>query len=451
MDNYKKASFGIWGFGRVGAATARYFLHKGIVPGVLDAQPLSEKDVSWCLEQGIRIWQPHELPAFLAAYDYIVPSPGIDLRPYPQYIHKWVAEFDLFCENFKKPIVAITGSVGKTSTTHLLSQCMQAAGMNVATGGNIGIGMLDLLEQKAASHALLELSSFQLDSTRTGAPYLAIITNIYPNHLDRHGTLAAYASAKANLYAHQQAADIVLMPYELATGTLALPQPKGQWYLFSKDRPISLQLPPSCHGIFFIDHQTIVYARNGIETPLLDLTTLPVITFPLNWLIIVSTAYLLNIDLKLLVSAAPTFTVPPHRLEYVAVTNGVTFYNDSKATTANSTLAAVQALANKPLHLFLGGLDKGVDREPAIAQLGNSIRHIYCFGAQAQAIHALCVKHNIASSLYATLEEAFHACTQQIKPGDVVLLSPGGASYDLFKDYEARGARFKQLVAQLQI
>ncbi|MCC7414651.1 MAG: UDP-N-acetylmuramoyl-L-alanine--D-glutamate ligase [Epsilonproteobacteria bacterium] len=451
MKTEKK--IGIWGFSRVGSAAARYYLHNGIRPDIFDANPLSPEQQAWCAEHNLRVWQPNALESFLQQQDAIVPSPGIDLRSYHTYAHKWVSEFDLFCNAYQQPIIGITGSIGKTSITHLLSQLLTRVHGSIATGGNIGIGMLDLLTSDTQTAlALLELSSFQLELVQTGAPDLAIITNIHPNHLDRHATMSAYMAAKTGIYRHQTNRQKLLMPYDCWQELCAITPPQGKLYLFvTTPTDAAPDLPAGCTGIFFQNtvHQLMYRDETGI-TMLLDLNALPPITFVQNWLIIVSAAQLLGLELGQLLTYAPSFSLPAHRLELVASVHGVSFYNDSKATTLMSMLAAVAAVSGgkKSVHLFMGGLSKGVDREPTIAQLPETLVHAYCFGAEAATLSALCTKHAIASSTHATLEEAFAHCITQVSPGQVVLLSPGGASYDLFTDYEERGRRFIALVKQ---
>jgi len=441
-------SIGIWGFSRVGTAAARYYISQGLQPAIFDAQSLSPGQQSYCVQHALPVWQPDQLIPFLQTYDYILPSPGIDLRPYSAYAHKWLSEFDIFCHAYKKPIIGITGSIGKTSVTHLLSQLLTQAYGSIATGGNIGTGMLDLIAHTDhTAMALLELSSFQLDLVKTGAPDLAIITNIYPNHLDRHGTLANYTTAKARIYAQQTATQKLLLPYDLAYDLCKIYKPTSNLYLFADTRPT--EIPNYCAAVFFLENSLIKYRDHAGERELLPLHTLPMITFAQNWLIIASAVHLLGIDMQFLINAAPTFSMPPHRLEYVGSAQGVTFYNDSKATTNSSMLAAVNTVSQqKPVHLFMGGLSKGVDREPAIKGLHKAVVHAYCFGKEAEKLHALCTKYGIASSQHRTLEDAFALCINKVNPGQAVLLSPGGASYDLFADYEQRGIRFVELVKQ---
>lgn len=307
----KQQTIGIWGFSKVGSAAARYYVRHGMRPGIFDAHPLTREQQVYCQQEKLHVWNPDQLVVFLQHYDLILPSPGIDLRPYHAYAHKWVSEFDLFCHEYKKPIIAITGSIGKTSITHLLSQLLTNAYGTIATGGNIGIGMLDLLTLDETKLALLELSSFQLELVQTAAADLAIITNIYPNHLDRHGSLDAYIAAKSSIYKHQTKTQKLLLPYNLASTLCATTRPKGKLYLFidtpTNDAPL---LPHDCAGIFFQDTaQRLMYVDKHGHKELMPLESLPAITFAQNWLIIASAAHLLGVDLQLLTTSASGLSI----------------------------------------------------------------------------------------------------------------------------------------------
>src|SRR5579872_6602560 len=164
----QEKSVGIWGFGIVGKSADNYLLKAGTPVEVLDKRTLTSQEKAFLRERGIPFYGPQDLTAFLERNDAILPSPGIDLRPYAHYRHKWIAELDLFARNYHHPIIAVTGSIGKTSVTHLLSTLLQAHGIQLATGGNIGTAMLDLLANPSTM-ALLEVSSFQLELTKTFA------------------------------------------------------------------------------------------------------------------------------------------------------------------------------------------------------------------------------------------------------------------------------------------
>ena len=461
-----KEKIGIWGFGTTGKAAVRYC--SGTPPEaeleILDKRLFTEltEHEQQILTQYKSIYIPQtELTHFLERNTFIIPSPGIDLHPYSQYNHKWLTELGLFARAWHKPIIAVTGTVGKTSLVHLLSHVLAHYTIRVATGGNIGTSMLDLIaEQQEKDLALLELSSFQLEYTRNFAPTLALWTNFYPNHLDRHGSLENYFQAKYQLIAYQTAHQYTLLPFELCT-QLYTAELQERPLAFFTEQPLAStdykKLRP-CDTLYVSDHTHITkYSRNCF-TQLLQKNLLPSVSYSITWLMITAACDLLGLPLTPL-THLPPLTLPQHRLDTIATVNGVTFYNDSKATIAQATLAALSHLhrlspqsphSSSRVYLFLGGISKGVDRALFIKQLVGQVQAIVCFGTEAEQLYTHCMQAKIPASCYTTLEEAFWGCTQQLQVGDSVLFSPAGASYDLFKNYQERGNYFVQLVHQYQ-
>jgi len=412
--NLKNKKIGIWGYGITGRSTADFMISRGAHVGVMDKNLLAD-EAAYFAQHGITFFSQDQLEAFFDAHDLIIPSAGIDLRPYyEKYKDKWLFELDIFAQEFKKPYIAITGSVGKTTVTSLLSQLLAMYGKRVATGGNIGIASLDLIaQQDDVELAVLEVSSFQLEHATRFAPELAIITNIIENHLDRHGTMEEYVRAKLNI---QKNAARALIPLELRAH-------------------IS---PEQIKKTTFI---------SNAQAELLH--TLPPITFDQNWLTIIAILDALGLPLAELPTHAQHLKMPEHRVEYVATIRGAKYYNDSKSTAPAATLAAVERLGDAPLHLLLGGLSKGIDREPLVAQLHGKVKSIVCFGKEAEALQAFCAKYSVPAQACATLEQAVTAAHTAAQPEEIVLLSPAGSSYDLFENFEHRGRVFKELVAAL--
>ena len=191
---------GIWGLGIVGKSAIRYFHQRGYSLELLDQRIPNAEEQAFLTGHQTPWFGNDQLMPFLERNDLILPSCGIDLRPYPGFAHKWLAELDLFAQECKQPIIAITGSVGKTTITHLLSQLLIAQDKKVFTGGNIGVGLLESInEANRADYVIIEVSSFQLERCKTFASDFAICTNIYANHLDRHGSLENYVQAKMKI------------------------------------------------------------------------------------------------------------------------------------------------------------------------------------------------------------------------------------------------------------
>ena len=449
-----KEKIGIWGFGTVGAAALRYCsAYTQAELEVLDRRILTDQEQA-ILKQHSSTYIPEtDITSFLERNTFIIPSPGIDLRSYTKYSHKWLTELTLFNLAWRKPLIAVTGTVGKTSLVHLLAQVLAQYTKKVAVGGNIGTSMLDLLpEQPHVDLALLELSSFQLEYTITCAPTLALWTNFYPNHLDRHSSLEHYFQAKYQLIAHQTLHQYTLVPLELRDQLYNHKELSERPLAFFTEQPINSiaynKLRP-CDVVYAsIDTSFVKYTRNRWYT-LINKKLLPALSYSINWLMITAACDLLDLPIDQL-ERLPTLTLPHHRLDIVATIGDVTFYNDSKSTIAQATLAAVASLRTRPIHLFLGGLSKGVDRRFFIDQLRNQVASIVCFGTEAEQLYTYCKQAGIPASCHSTLETAFQACIMQARSGDCVLFSPAGASYDLFKNYQERGDQFVQLVKYYQ-
>lgn len=444
--NLTNKKIGIWGYGVTGKAAVNSYLKKHNALAVLDQKTLPVHEQEFLHSKNIPLYTQDQLSQFLDECDYILPSPGIDLRAYDQYQSKWLNELDLFYATWHEPIIAITGSVGKTTVTHLLSILLGFAHKRIATGGNIGTPMFDLIAQQTESdYALLELSSFQLEKIKTFAPSLAILTNFYPNHLDRHGSEAEYLQAKAQLFAYQQPVHLALIPLEFKDRITA--QSSVHYFLPSKPSdPALISLKPE-QSVYYLSQNGVIKYKNAKHELLWDSEKIPAISYKENWLILRAALDLLQIPMPDV--AARPLTLPEHRLEFVASHQGIDFYNDSKSTTPQSTLAAVGKLNSRPILLLLGGISKGIDRAPLIEQLHGKVSKIYCFGKEAEALKALCDAHHIPSQADATLDTAFAACVQDGKVRDQILLSPAGASFDLFAHYIERGQYFKKLVNDL--
>ena len=451
MD-FSQKKIGIWGLGLVGEAAVKFFSTSTAQIQVMDIKKLTPSQQLFLDSHRIHfvLQDQRSLSLFLEHNDYILPSPGIDLRPYDRYQNKWLSEVDIFGAFFKKPIIAITGTVGKTTITSLLSDMLRASGKRVITGGNIGIPLLSLINQQHEGDlAVIELSSFQLAICKTFAPDLAIWTNLYPNHLDWHGTIQDYTQAKTNIFRNQQHHQKQLLPILLHESTASQIIPTTAAF-FSVSRADFLN-HQSDKVFYTIDNHHIIRLDVHGAKPLIDLQSLPYISFFQNWLVVFAALDLLDVALKTTDISISQNNYFEHRLEHVATIAGVDFYNDSKATIAQATLAAVSAFEPpRSIILLLGGISKGVDRSTLIQQLPAHVKHIICFGKEAYQLHESCTKHMRSAHSFATLEQAYKLALKKACPGDIILLSPGGASFDLFSNYTERGRRFKELVLQHQ-
>ncbi len=420
-QHYKDKKIGIWGFGKTGQSVLHFFAPHTPHLSVIEKGTFSEEQQTLLQKYQVQIAPYEYIEQFLEYNDLIIPSPGVDVSAYyEKYADKIVSELELFARHNTTKTIAITGSVGKTTTVTLLTELLNACGIPARSGGNIGTPLLSLLADQASyEFFVIELSSFQLELPHTYAPTYAAITNLFANHLDRHHNLATYAKAKGNLLINQTDEQWAVIPMQFLEAFI--PYTAQQKVVWLADDAFQEYFTP----------------------------TLSDITFTQNWQIIFALLELLGKEPQEILPLCTNLHAPEHRFEFLGTYNGITFYNDSKATIAESTLESVNRCKKRPTILFLGGLSKGVDRSPLIKQLPASIKSVLCFGKEADTLHDLCSKQGIISSSHATLEDAWTTCTTLMQPGDIVLFSPAGASFDLFKNYEERGKAFKKLVTTL--
>lgn len=440
---------GIWGFGKVGKAAAIFLKRQGYKIIIMDKKTLPLSEENWAKEHEISIYGQQDAEHFFSQADTILASPGIDTKKERVAWQKnWVTELDLFYNAWKNKIAAVTGSVGKTTVTHILGQLIQIYEKNVCVGGNIGTPALSLVQENQKSEiALLEVSSFQLEYVKSFSPDLAIWTNLVPNHFDRH-TQDEYFSAKCNVLFHQKMHQLTIIPWELEKKVRAHIGTKRKLILFSDDKKQNEK--HNQHNIHFYQDNGTLYKRTHTKTkPLIKLSTLPDITFGINWILICAAIDTLGYDLSKITAYAPLITIPEHRMERINA-KSIVFYNDSKSTTPASTLAGINKLCDKRVTLFLGGLSKGIDRGEFIAQLPTKVEKVYCFGAEKEALYDMCVGAGLKVEKYADLDAAFSACIKKAAPQDTILFSPSGSSYDLYTDYQERGNHFKRLVSSIK-
>lgn len=418
---FEGKKIGIWGFGKTGQSALSFLSNQGAECIIIDNKQLNPFQEELIKSHKAQAVGPELLPQFIELCDIIVPSQGVDIHPYLEHpeADKFMSEVDLFQEFVTTPVIAITGSAGKTTTATVLTQLLNALGKRAIAAGNIGLPMLDVLaEQENYDYIVLEVSSTQLEHAKTFAPDITAILNIFPNHLDRHIDMAAYAEAKGNLLKHQREDQITFLPMDYT-------------------------------DVFyhFISHQKVTWI--GADSYVNITKKLSDITPEKNWQIILSILEHLGFDPEKALKHKQSLSVPAHRIEYIGTKQGADFYNDSKSTLPEATLQAVEQFKDKNIILFLGGLSKGVDRSEFIKQLPDNIKHVICFGKEAEQLHSWCQDVVLASSIHATLEDGFKETLKKIEPNSVVLFSPSGSSFDLFKNYEQRGNYFKQLVQNL--
>jgi UDP-N-acetylmuramoylalanine--D-glutamate ligase len=483
------STIGIVGFGVVGLAGLRLFVARlallrkflklsqsePINFVVWDQKERPIEHAALLAQHGVRWVTASEsaMPEFFEQVDWALVSPGVNLSAVANQQHKFICELDILQYAFAGGVLGITGSLGKTTVTKLIYQILKRfyeqhnrAGA-VALGGNVGIGMLDLLrEAEQPAWAVLELSSFQLEYSFTHVPKIGVWSNLFPNHLDRHGSMPAYFESKANLFRRQSVDCIAVLGTQLFDeSTFPLTMDLLQT-LPSKLVVAGQDMLPAAAIASIPQREWISWmVVNGVLSkcqfkdgvlvdaqPIVPVSKLPACTFRDNWAVIFAALDGAGVDIEWLVHDMKNHTQAyqpndsHHRLEFVVRSaQGVDFYNDSKSTVKESTLAAAHqlALSYKEVRVIIGGLGKGVDRTdfgPLLTALPE-VKNVIAFGKEASLLGA--------SITTATLDDAVHIALRGAGTGAAVLFSPGGASFDLFKNYEHRGDCFKELVTTL--
>jgi UDP-N-acetylmuramoylalanine--D-glutamate ligase len=436
------------GLGKSGLAAALFLRRRGAqvtVSDVRSAEALA-KDIPALLEEGIMVEAGgHGLLTF-RRQDLIVVSPGVPLDT-PELVQakglgrEVIGELELAARFLKGKMLAITGSNGKTTTTALVGEILKAAGLPTLVGGNIGVPVVALIDDSAdETWSVLEVSSFQLESTELFRPAIAVILNITPDHLDRHGSFENYVRAKERIFAAQTADDCLVLNADNEPAAAAATRSAARVYWFSVEHPVE-------QGAW-LEQGYVVYraARDTATERIMPLGGIPLKgTHNVeNVLAAVCAARLAGAPAEVIAKAVENFRAVEHRLEYVATLNGVEFYNDSKATNVDATAKAIAAFSTG-IHLILGGKDKGAPYTGLMPLLQERVRAVYTIGSAAAKIESQ-LRGVVTIHSCGTLDKAVSAAVSAARPGEVVLLAPACSSFDQFESYEHRGRVFKQLV-----
>ncbi|BDH47119.1 UDP-N-acetylmuramoylalanine--D-glutamate ligase [Salmonella enterica subsp. enterica serovar Choleraesuis] len=437
MADYQGKKVVIIGLGLTGLSCVDFFMSRGVVPQVMDTRvaPAGLDKLPESVERhtgGLN-------ESWLMAADLIVASPGIALA-HPALVAaaaagvEIVGDIELFCREADAPIIAITGSNGKSTVTTLVGEMAKAAGISVGVGGNIGLPALMLLEQQ---HQLfvLELSSFQLETTTSLHAAAATVLNVTEDHMDRYPLgLQQYRAAKLRVYENAKVCVVN------ADDALSMPV-RG-----ADERCVSFGVDV---GDYHLNHQlgeTWLRVRGEKVLNVREMTLTGRHNYT-NALAALALADAVGLPRSSSLSALTTFSGLAHRFQLVLNRDGVRWINDSKATNVGSTEAALNGLlVDGTLHLLLGGDGKSADFTPLIPYISGDNIRLYCFGRDGAQLAAL---RPDVSELTDTMEQAMKLISSRVKPGDMVLLSPACASLDQFKNFEQRGDRFAQLAKEL--
>jgi UDP-N-acetylmuramoylalanine--D-glutamate ligase len=438
------------GLGKSGVASALFLKARGARVTVSDTKSGDElhNEIPVLLDHGITVETGGHGERTFRGQDLIVVSPGVpvDAPPLVQARalgESVIGEIELAAQFLPGPVVAITGSNGKTTTTTLTGEIMTASGFSALVGGNIGTPAISLAEHaKSETVIVLEVSSFQLETIHAFRPKVAVVLNVTPDHLDRHRTFEAYVDAKARIFENQQGTDFAVLNADDPTCVTMAARACAEVFWFGRQKEVQQGAWVRDGNVVFRDGSGQREIMQVSEVPLKGAHNLE------NVLAAVCAGALMGCAPEKIRQAIRDFKAVEHRLEFVATIRGVDYYNDSKATNVDATIKALESFPAN-IHLILGGKDKGSDYTVLNDLLRQRVKRVYTIGAAAAKIESQIKGVEVVQA--ETLDNAIRKATAAALSGDVVLLAPACASFDQFKNYEQRGKVFKEIVRGLAI
>lgn len=433
------------GLGKSGLAAARFLHGRGARVSVSDTRSAAELAPAAAALDGlpIALHLGEQTERLFLEQDAVVPSPGVPwdhpgLTAARERGARTLGELDIAADCLRGRVIGITGTNGKTTTTALIGHILEQAGRSVSVAGNIGAPLLSEMEDSRPDlWRVLELSSFQLEASSAFRCHIAVVLNITPDHLDRHRTFAAYAAAKRRILANQQPADFAVLNADDACCRGFAEAADSQLIWFSRKRRSERGAWADARGIVS-DGRFVC----GLDLPIKGPHNLE------NALAATAAAAAAGVQPDVIGGALKSFRPVEHRLEFVRSIQGVSYYNDSKATNVDAALKACQSF-DKGLWIILGGRDKGADYRPLSAALADRARRVLLIGEAAPIIRGhLGGAAPIEDA--GTIGRAVAFARSHAQPGDSVVLAPACASFDQFTDYAQRGLEFKRLVRELE-
>ena len=436
------------GLARTGIATAKFLKAKGSLVTVTEVKPKEEMKEAVQALKGMDIsteWGGHQTETFLKQ-DIIVVSPGVDLNiePIQKAIKQGVrvvSEIELAYHFIHAPIIAVTGTNGKTTTTLLVGEMLKEDGRKVGVGGNVGEPLILFADGKDRWEVLVvEISSFQLEAIEDFRPRISVLLNITEDHLDRYPRYDDYIEAKVRIFANQNSGDLAVLNRDDPIVMQFREKVKAKKVLFSLKEKLG-------EGAFS-NGQTI-FLRLGEKGEEYSIAKTPLegIHNVENMMAALTTARIFGCSKKSIQTVLDRFKGLEHRLEFVREIKGVRFYNDSKGTNVGSVVKSLQSFS-EPVTLIAGGKDKNGDLSPLEALIQKRVKHLILIGEAKERMNR--ELGGLTDTVMAkTMEKAVLLAHQKAKAGEVVLLSPACSSFDMFKDYKERGQVFKEAVKRL--
>ena len=434
------------GLGKTGIAVANFLSQRGAHVTVTDNKP-REQLLDSLKQLRTDIKTQFQNPEPPSNTELIVLSPGVDIcSPILENAIRAgveiISEIELASRFNSVPIIAITGTNGKSTCTSLIAEILNQSGKNVQAGGNLGTPFVSMLDKRDADYRVLELSSFQLEATLSLHPIISIVLNISLDHMDRHKDLKSYIELKKKIFTHQVSNDfLILNQDDPHTRDMGKDCP-AERILFSTQTELK-------KGVFLRGKSIIARLQNKEQ----EIMSTDKLSKGMQWQIenilpAVATTLLLNVSKDAILQALNNFKGLEHRLEWVRSLNGIDFINDSKGTNVGSVCKSLNTF-DRPIILIAGGKDKETDLSPLKPVMKEKVKHLILIGDTQKKFKGI-LNGSFDYEESNCMEEAVLLAKAKAENGDIVLLSPACASFDMFRDYEDRGNRFKTIVNNLQ-
>jgi UDP-N-acetylmuramoylalanine--D-glutamate ligase len=441
---YKNKKIAVLGFGSSGEAAARLLAEEGAMTTILDSADLRKlrSKIEKITPLGISVLAGLDADKDSRKYDRGILSPGIDPEaPLVQnFLRKrieMIGELELSWELCKCPVIAITGTNGKTTTTELVARMLNEGGVKTLAAGNIGPAFASVVKKSGDLEVMtLEVSSFQLEEIRTFRPHIAVWLNFTPDHLDRYTNMEAYRQAKLRIFEDQTVDDFAIVNLRDMPEVVEPSKLRARVLTFSAVR-----------GSADFELRDGVIQFRGEPVLAMDRTKLRGVHNAENLMASLAVGYLMGLSFTAMAEPLSTYTPLPHRCEKVGTADGVDFVNDSKATNIDALEKALLS-ETRPVVLIAGGKDKGFEFGSITDLIAQKAHHAILIGEMADRIEALWGKR-LPCERAASLEDAVGRARAHARPGDVVLFSPGTSSFDMFKNYADRGDQFRNLIQSL--
>ncbi|HRR42651.1 MAG TPA: UDP-N-acetylmuramoyl-L-alanine--D-glutamate ligase [Syntrophales bacterium] len=433
------------GLGKTGVAAARFLMERGALAVLTDERPVTRLGEALG-ELACRCELKPHAPESLAGVDLVVPSPGVPptnaiLAAAAERGIPVLSEVELAFRFLRNPMIAVTGTNGKTTTVTLLGQVLAGSGKRVFVGGNIGDPLIGYVNgPQEEDLVVVEVSSFQLLYTELFRPRVAVLLNTTPDHIDYHGSFCEYRAAKERIFMNQESGDLAVLNADEPSSRGLAGRVRADVRFFSSKTKTTPGM--------FLDGRVLRLVGAGEEESYpVDMVRVSGVHNIENVMAVIIAARFCGVSREAVVRTVGEFKGISHRIEFAGEKRGVAFYDDSKGTNVGAVRRALESF-DRPTILLLGGRDKGGDFESLSNLMKERVKEVVIFGEAREAIHRKvggCTKVYIAS----TLREAVKVAYSHAVRGDVVLLSPGCSSFDEFSDYAERGRVFQEVVKEL--